>query len=141
MRNRVAIGVLTALLAGGGALTLGPGAAASSADTGEAKNSVQVQAPGTCVYYSNFGNWCGYYSGTAEIGYGSPNHLAVKEIQSLINQKTYWIWTGHKRLKVDGQFGDNTRKAVKWFQSIARVKPYDGIVGKKTWGAFRASPL
>lgn len=137
MRKRFAVGVAAALLAGGGALALGPGAAASSADTGGARGSVQGQAAGICVYYSNFGNWCGYYTGTADIGYGSPNRAAVKEIQSLINQVTTWTWN-HRALKVDGYFGDNTKKAVKWFQTTYKVKPYDGIVGKKTWGALRA---
>ncbi|MEU7579997.1 peptidoglycan-binding domain-containing protein [Streptomyces sp. NPDC041068] len=96
-----------------------------------------TQAAGTCVYYSNFGNWCGFYSGTANIGFGSPNYAAVKEIQSLINQVTIWT-RDHQALKVDGHFGDKTKKAVKWFQSTYKVKPYDGIVGKKTWGALRA---
>jgi len=39
-------------------------------------------------------------------------------------------------LKVDGDFGDNTKKAVESFQNRKCLKPVDGIVGKDTRAAL-----
>jgi murein L,D-transpeptidase YcbB/YkuD len=52
---------------------------------------------------------------------------AVKTLQTKLNAK------GHRpALKVDGEFGPATLKAVKWFQGHVGLG-VDGIVGPKTW--------
>jgi peptidoglycan hydrolase-like protein with peptidoglycan-binding domain len=55
--------------------------------------------------------------------------VAVKEIQSMLNQKGYPCGA------VDGIFGANTKTAVMNFQS-ARSLARDGIVGQQTWNAL-----
>jgi hypothetical protein len=56
---------------------------------------------------------------------------AVKELQGMLNR------LGAKpALPQTGYFGDLTWSAVTRFQSTRGVKPVDGIVGPKTWGAM-----
>lgn len=52
----------------------------------------------------------------------------VKLLQTLLNQH-------HGLLKVDGQFGPSTEKAVKNFQTVMQL-PVDGVVGPHTWYAL-----
>ena len=52
---------------------------------------------------------------------------AVKTLQTKLNAKGY-----RPVLKVDGDFGPATLKAVKWFQGHVGLS-IDGIVGPKTW--------
>lgn len=59
---------------------------------------------------------------------------AVKEVQANINQTTEY----KPKLEVDGEFGSKTKKAVLTFQHEFKIKPYDGIVGPKTWKVLRA---
>jgi len=54
----------------------------------------------------------------------------VTKVQELINEKR-----AHGKIKVDGVFGPNTRRAVTQFQATRRLKP-DGIVGPRTWEAL-----
>jgi peptidoglycan hydrolase-like protein with peptidoglycan-binding domain len=53
----------------------------------------------------------------------------VYAIQYLLNQSGY-------RIKIDGQYGSETTKAVRSFQEVTHVVPADGIVGTKTWEAL-----
>lgn len=56
---------------------------------------------------------------------------AVKQLQAMLNK------LGLKpALPQTGYFGDMTWSAVTRFQSTRGVKPVDGIVGPKTWGAM-----
>jgi hypothetical protein len=41
----------------------------------------------------------------------------------------------HYKLKVDGQFGDETEKATLAFQKAKKLKYLDGVVGPETWKA------
>ncbi|MFI6434881.1 peptidoglycan-binding protein [Streptomyces sp. NPDC050759] len=81
----------------------------------------------------DLGWYCGYYKGHKTLKFGSSGQ-AVKEVQANINQTTDY----KPKLKVDGQFGSKTKKAVLWFQHEFKIKPYDGIVGPKTWKVLRA---
>lgn len=54
----------------------------------------------------------------------------VRKAQELINSHR-----NHGKIKVDGIFGPNTRRAVAQFQTTRRLKP-DGIIGPLTWGAL-----
>lgn len=53
----------------------------------------------------------------------------VSDLQKLLNKNRV------QKLKVDGVFGPNTRRAVAQFQATRRLKP-DGIVGPLTWTAL-----
>ena len=53
----------------------------------------------------------------------------VKELQALLNDNRI------QKIKEDGVFGPNTRRAVAQFQATRRLKP-DGIVGPLTWTAL-----
>lgn len=53
------------------------------------------------------------------------NGSSVKELQTKLNKFGY-------KLAVDGDFGDNTEKAVKAFQKKNKLS-VDGVVGKNTW--------
>jgi peptidoglycan hydrolase-like protein with peptidoglycan-binding domain/GH25 family lysozyme M1 (1,4-beta-N-acetylmuramidase) len=53
------------------------------------------------------------------------NGSSVKELQTKLNKFGY-------KLTVDGDFGDNTEKAVKAFQKKNKLS-VDGVVGKNTW--------
>jgi hypothetical protein len=57
---------------------------------------------------------------------------AVRELQRRLN---FWIMsslTGYKALVIDGDFGDDTYKAVSDFQSFSGITA-DGRAGKDTW--------
>jgi N-acetylmuramoyl-L-alanine amidase len=51
----------------------------------------------------------------------------VKKVQHAINALGYT-----PQLDEDGDFGPNTEKAVRWFQSLKHI-PVDGVVGPQTW--------
>ncbi|MET1255303.1 peptidoglycan-binding protein [Aliikangiella maris] len=55
---------------------------------------------------------------------------AVEQLQKLLNQHDKKL-----NLKIDGDFGPATEKAVKQFQKIAGLVA-DGVVGNKTWHAL-----
>ncbi|MBQ6496606.1 MAG: peptidoglycan-binding protein [Firmicutes bacterium] len=61
--------------------------------------------------------------GKKGLKYKSKKHKQVKRMQKFLN------WYGNYNLKVDGDFGKATRKAVKKFQSAEKLK-VDGIFGK-----------
>ncbi|MFC9928770.1 peptidoglycan-binding protein [Streptomyces sp. NPDC127190] len=130
-RTSIGIGIATLALLGGtaggvaSAATARPATAAHTASAGTA-------ASHKCVYKNGFGFSCGYYKGHATVKYGSKGN-AVREVQAIINQTTAY----KPKLTVDGDFGSKTKKAVIWFQQTFHVKPYDGIVGAKTWKELR----
>lgn len=56
---------------------------------------------------------------------------AVAKLQKLLNKAV----SPSPKLKIDGDFGDNTLNAVLHFQKASNIK-IDGVVGKKTWAAL-----
>ncbi|GGZ17513.1 peptidoglycan-binding domain-containing protein [Streptomyces poonensis] len=136
-RQSLGIGIATLALLGGAA---GGVATASTSDTAGTARAATVHtgsgdvstAAGKSCSYTEIGWYCGYYKGSKTVGYGSKGR-AVKEVQALINETTDY----KPKLSVDGHFGSKTKKAVIWFQKQYDVKPYDGIVGPKTWKEFR----
>lgn len=138
-RTSLGIGVATLALLGGAATGVATASSGAAAGTVHARAAAVQQSAGgasaaakTCTYKKGFGYYCGYYKGHRTVRQGSSG-AAVKEVQALINQTTVY----KPKLAVDGKFGSKTKKAVVWFQKRYHVKPYDGIVGPKTWKEFR----
>lgn len=57
---------------------------------------------------------------------------AVVDLQDLLESHGLYIGP-----KVDGDFGISTDAAVRYFQSVKRLSPIDGVVGEDTWKALR----
>ncbi|KUO21578.1 serine/threonine-protein kinase [Streptomyces dysideae] len=76
---------------------------------------------------------CTYYSGTELTTYGDKNQRVV-QVQCMLTKRGYSVGDSG----VDGQFGNDTLKAVKQFQS-AKGLDVDGDVGPNTWAALRSS--
>ena len=57
----------------------------------------------------------------------------VADLQLLLNQRGYT-----PKLKADGDFGQKTDTAVRWFQKLKKVT-VDGIVGRTTWGLLEGA--
>ena len=74
---------------------------------------------------------CTYYSGTALTQYGDTGNR-VREVQCILKARGYDLGAGG----VDGDFGADTRAAVKSFQSRNHLT-VDGQVGVQTWAALR----
>ncbi|MFL4910268.1 protein kinase domain-containing protein [Streptomyces sp. MMS24-I2-30] len=74
---------------------------------------------------------CTFYSGSALTQYGDRGKR-VSEVQCILQKRGYDIGAGG----VDGQFGDDTRAAVKRFQQRNGLR-VDGQVGVQTWPALR----
>ncbi|MGW3494499.1 peptidoglycan-binding domain-containing protein [Streptomyces sp. NPDC001020] len=72
--------------------------------------------------------WESYASPTYRpmLKYGSTG-VAVKQAQCLSN-----VWNGVPKFKVDGAFGDNTLKKIKWIQGCHGLTK-DGVIGPDTW--------
>lgn len=75
---------------------------------------------------------CAYYSGTALTEYGDTGDRVV-EVQCILKARGYNLGSHG----VDGNFGADTRSAVKSFQSAHHLT-VDGQVGVHTWSALRA---
>ncbi|MFP3989873.1 protein kinase [Streptomyces sp. E11-3] len=75
---------------------------------------------------------CTYYSGTEITRYGDRGQPVV-QVQCMLSKRGYSIGGSG----VDGQFGDDTRAAVRLFQSDRKLA-VDGEVGPNTWGALRS---
>ena len=72
------------------------------------------------------------HHGTPTLRRGSKGEF-VKRLQIELNGRDF----GYGPLKVDGDFGPDTEKAVKKFQqSHNHVLGVDGIVGPDTWGVL-----
>ncbi|GAA1104057.1 serine/threonine-protein kinase [Streptomyces javensis] len=76
---------------------------------------------------------CHYYSGTALTKYGDKGER-VREVQCILRARGYNIGP----YGVDGDFGDDTRLAVRQFQQDYHLG-VDGIVGEDTWPALRGA--
>ncbi|MFC9201318.1 protein kinase [[Kitasatospora] papulosa] len=74
---------------------------------------------------------CRYYSGTALTQYGDRGDR-VRQVQCILKARGYGIGPGG----VDGDFGVDTRDAVKWFQRDHNLN-VDGQVGEDTWPTLR----
>lgn len=84
------------------------------------------------------GGWSGHDPGPNGEGVMYPtlkkgdHGKAVKRAQKHLRR-----WNlGFTRPAIDGDFGDNTRKAVREFQILRHLKP-DGVIGARTWKALR----
>ncbi|WP_328560659.1 peptidoglycan-binding domain-containing protein [Streptomyces coelicoflavus] len=95
--------------------------------------SQSAAGPGTryCGLYDFIGFACGYYDGSRYTDYGDRG-AHVKEIQALLTYFGYSVG----RSGIDGQFGADTRSAVRAFQRHNRIG-VDGIVGPDTWWHLR----
>ncbi|MEU1786140.1 serine/threonine-protein kinase [Streptomyces sparsogenes] len=74
---------------------------------------------------------CRYYSGTALTQYGDKGNR-VRQVQCILKARGYDIGPSG----VDGDFGVDTRAAVKLFQRYHHLD-VDGLVGVDTWPALR----
>ncbi|MEK8174253.1 peptidoglycan-binding protein [Streptomyces sp. M19] len=74
---------------------------------------------------------CHYYSGTALTQYGDKGNR-VRQVQCILKARGYDIGPSG----VDGDFGTDTRVAVKRFQKYHHLD-IDGQVGVDTWPALR----
>ncbi|MEG3628917.1 peptidoglycan-binding domain-containing protein [Streptomyces poriticola] len=132
LRTGAAALAATAALVGAAGATA-PAAVAAPATAGKA-------AASSCTYGS-IGWYCGHYYATPQrsvtLSYGSSG-AAVRELQDLIGSTTAYYAYHNQPLTVDGQFGPQTRSAVRWFQGHYMGKgAVDGIVGPKTWRELR----
>ncbi|MFM9370224.1 protein kinase domain-containing protein [Streptomyces sp. Da 82-17] len=75
---------------------------------------------------------CTYYAGTELTRFGDRGKRVV-QVQCMLSRRGYSIGGAG----VDGQFGEDTRTAVKRFQR-ARGLDVDGVVGPNTWRALRS---
>ncbi|MGH4030083.1 peptidoglycan-binding domain-containing protein [Actinomycetota bacterium Odt1-20B] len=94
----------------------------------------QAQARGVeCGREAGVGMYCGYYKGQQYTDSGDRGRH-VNEIQALIMQTAHYPG----RLVVDGQFGPDTVRAVKWYQKKKLgAGAADGKVGPRTWKKLR----
>ncbi|KAB1140670.1 peptidoglycan-binding protein [Streptomyces luteolifulvus] len=122
MRRHLALASATAVLGGG--LAIAPAASAGA---------VTARADAPAKEYSCSKIW---YSGTALTVRGHTGKRVI-EVQCLLklSQQTGKFWKNHG-YKVDGIFGPNTERAVKYHQSKAHIL-VDGKVGKQTWKTLR----
>ncbi|MFK4190245.1 peptidoglycan-binding protein [Streptomyces sparsogenes] len=74
---------------------------------------------------------CRYYSGTALTQYRDKGDR-VRQVQCVLKARGYDIGSGGE----DGDFGVDTRDAVKSFQRDHNLN-VDGQVGEDTWSALR----
>jgi Putative peptidoglycan binding domain len=74
---------------------------------------------------------CTYYSGSALTVYGDSGNRVV-QVQCMLSKRGYSVGAAG----VDGDFGSDTRTAVKRFQT-AKSLDVDGEVGPHTWAALR----
>lgn len=74
---------------------------------------------------------CTYYDGTALTQYGNKGDR-VREVQCILKARGYDVGSDG----VDGDFGQDTRSAVRSFQQKRHLQ-VDGQVGANTWSALR----
>ncbi|MEU5772291.1 peptidoglycan-binding protein [Streptomyces venezuelae] len=132
MRQRITTGLVSAAFLGGTLVAVAPAASAAPPTTPAASSADASAARPNCPKTTGVGYYCGYYKGTAYTDYGDQGRK-VKEIQALIKASHY-----SGRLAIDGDFRNDTLKAVKWYQKrwMGDSTP-DGIVGPKTWKSLR----
>ncbi|MFE9646905.1 protein kinase [Streptomyces sp. NPDC006365] len=75
---------------------------------------------------------CTYYSGTQLTQFGDKNQRVV-QVQCMLTKRGYGVGAAG----VDGQFGQDTLRAVKQFQGDKGLD-VDGDVGPNTWAALRS---
>ncbi|MFI6939367.1 protein kinase [Streptomyces sp. NPDC050418] len=109
-----------------GGATGGSSGSGSSPDPAPTKTATK---PATPPWISQ----CTYYSGTAQTEYGDTGQRVV-QVQCMLTKRGYSTGAGG----VDGEFGPDTRTAVKRFQT-AKGLDVDGEVGPNTWAALRSS--
>ncbi|MFJ2767510.1 peptidoglycan-binding protein [Streptomyces sp. NPDC087300] len=128
--NRVAAAVLTAGLLAATAVT---GAAATASAAAPSAEPSAATALAGCSWRTGLGFYCGYDTHNTYADYGDSGKK-VKEIQALLRFHGKDIGSSG----IDGQFGKDTRSAVRAFQRSVRL-PDDGIVGPNTWTWLRTS--
>ncbi|MEU0025208.1 protein kinase [Streptomyces sp. NPDC006335] len=107
----------------------GAGGGSSTAPTPTATVTKTAAPPATPAWISG----CTYYSGTELTDYGDKGQRVV-QVQCMLTKRGYGVGGSG----VDGEFGQDTRSAVKQFQS-AKGLEVDGQVGPNTWAALRSS--
>ena len=107
----------------------GTGGGSSTAPTPTATVTKTATPPATPAWISG----CTYYSGTELTEYGDTGQRVV-QVQCMLTKRGYSVGSSG----VDGEFGKDTKSAVKQFQS-ARGLEVDGQVGPNTWAALRSS--
>ncbi|MFG2458867.1 protein kinase [Streptomyces sp. NPDC048523] len=107
----------------------GTGGGTSTAPTPTATVTKTAAPPATPAWISG----CTYYSGTELTDYGDKGQRVV-QVQCMLTKRGYSVGGSG----VDGEFGKDTRSAVKQFQS-AKGLEVDGQVGPNTWAALRSS--
>lgn len=120
----------TVLAAGILAATAATGVAATTASAAEPPSAAPSVSAG-CSWRTNVGLYCGYDTRNIYSDYGDSGRQ-VKEIQALLRYRGISIGPDG----IDGQFGKDTRSAVKKFQRSWRLND-DGIVGPNTWTYLR----
>ncbi|WP_156724555.1 serine/threonine-protein kinase [Streptomyces apocyni] len=98
---------------------------ATSSPTAPAKST--PTAPSTPPWLSD----CTHYSGTQITHYGHRGQR-VLQVQCMLSKRGYSVGGSG----VDGEFGEDTRSAVRLFQSDRKLA-VDGEVGPNTWSALR----
>ncbi|MGW7067787.1 peptidoglycan-binding domain-containing protein [Streptomyces sp. NPDC054855] len=131
IRKRVTTGLVSAAFIGG-TLALAPAVQAAPAPVSVSAAAVNAAAE-KCPWTTGVGFYCGYDKRSKYTDFGD-NGRQVKEVQALIKYTAYY----NGRLTIDGDFGPDTRKAVKYFQKkFMGDNTPDGIVGPQTWKALR----
>ncbi|MEV1069648.1 serine/threonine-protein kinase [Streptomyces sp. NPDC050263] len=102
--------------------------AAPVGDTSPSADPVTT-APGAPAWITD----CTYYAGNGRTDLGDSGNRVV-QLQCMLTRRGYAVGGSG----VDGDFGPDTETAVRSFQSDKGLA-VDGIVGKNTWGALRAS--
>ncbi|MQY14150.1 Serine/threonine-protein kinase PknD [Streptomyces sp. RB5] len=76
---------------------------------------------------------CTYYGGTETTDYGDTGQRVV-QVQCMLVKRGYGVGASG----VDGEFGNDTKNAVRAFQT-AKGLEIDGVVGPMTWAALRST--
>jgi peptidoglycan hydrolase-like protein with peptidoglycan-binding domain len=127
LARRALPAVAATVLVTGGALAVPAASASTTTARAGAKPVTAQDTYGSCDYVNDWSR------PTKSYGAGLPPKAPdahVKQIQCLVNVGSKYP----RYVTVDGRFGPDTRKAVRWVQSCNHTRGgVDGIVGRWTW--------